>query len=175
MKKFFLKSHSGQATVEFILSFSFLLFFVLFFVTVGINLAVGYVAHYAVFKASRTYLTFDNGNSRSSVLTQASIRGKEVFDTFKQLNLPGEFSIHSPESPEGQIYEYVGAKFLYQPRVKSIGPFALPEGYQLLSESFLGKEPSRAECRCQVQLALEEGCETEIDNEKEVMVFDNGC
>lgn len=175
VKKLFHRNNSGQATIEFILSFSFLLFFVLFFVTVGINLAVGYVAHFAVFKASRHYLTFDNGSARSTVLTQAAAQAQEVFNTFKELNLQGTFSVHSPESAEGQIYEYVGAKFLYQPRIKSIGPFALPQGYQLLSESFLGKEPTRSECKCQVQIALGQGCETEIAPSIEVTVFDNGC
>lgn len=165
-------NHQGQATIEFVLSFSFLLFFILFFITVGINLAIGYVAHYAVFKASRTFLTYDNGRARGEVLGDAIREGNNVFKTFSQLNLDGQFSILAPTDIE--IYEYVGAKLLFKPKVQSIGPFALPEGYQFLSESFLGKEPTRSECRCQVQNALQQGCETEINN-YEVMVFDNGC
>jgi len=106
---------------------------------------------------------------------QASAQAQEVFKTFSQLNLQGELIIHTPESVEGNIYEYVGGKLLFRPKIKSIGPFALPENFQLLSESFLGKEPSRAECRCQVNIALGEGCESEVNVDKEVTVFDNGC
>jgi len=170
------KNESGQATIEFILSFSFMLFFTLFFITVGVNLALGYVAHFAVYKASRHYLTFDNGTATTAVMLEASTRAEAIFNEFqKDLNLSGEFKIHAPDSIEGKIYEYVGAKFLYTPRIKSMGPFALPEDYKLLTESFLGKEPTRADCKCQTQLALGYGCESEILPEEEVTVYDNGC
>lgn len=175
MKKL-IKMQSGQATIEFILSFSFMLFFTLFFITIGVNLALGYVAHYAVYKSSRHYLTFDNGSASPSVLLEAASSAESVFkDIQKELNLQGEFKIHSPDSVEGKIYEYVGANFLYAPRIKAMGPFALPEGYKLLSESFLGKEPTRADCKCQTQLALNYGCESEVRTDEEVTVYDNGC
>lgn len=171
--KLFFKKNDGQATIEFIFSFSFLLFFLLFFLTVGINLAVGYVVHYAVFKASRTYLTHDNGDTRSSVLSAAKTKALETFNEFAGLNLKGTLEINSPESTP--IYEFVGAYYLYNPSIKAVGPFSLGEDYQFLSESFLGKEPSRSECRCQTQLALGGVCLSDMSDEIEVTVYDNGC
>lgn len=165
-------NNKGQATIEFIFSFSFLLFFILFFVTVGLNLAIGYVAHFAVFKASRHYLTYDNGLNSSAVLLQAETQANEIFKTFSELNLNGKFEIHSPYDV---IYEYVGAKLLYSPKIRAIGPFSLADDYQFLTESFLGKEPSRADCKCQTQMALGQPCDREIDVREEVTVYDNGC
>lgn len=167
-------NQEGQTTLEFIFSFGFLLFFFLFFLTIGINLATGYVVHYAVFKASRSYLTYDNGNTREAVLTASNQRAKEVFQEFNKLGINGTFVINSPEDTT-MPYEFVGARFLYSPSIKSIGPFGLEENYQLLSESFLGKEPSQAECRCQTQQMLGGDCNTDMNDDIEVTVFDNGC
>lgn len=179
MKFFSLKKNdqSGQATIEFILSFSFMLFFVLFFVTIGLNLSLGYVTHFSVYKASRHFLTFDNGSPNNATNLLQAISSSEIL--FRKINneikLEGEFKIHSPDDPAMQIYEYVGAKFLYKPRINAMGPFALPEDYKWLSESFLGKEPTRADCRCQTQRALGEACEDEIPTDIEITVYDNGC
>lgn len=167
------KKEEGQATLEFIFSFSFLLFFFLFFLTIGINIATGYVVHYAVFKASRAYLTYDNGNTRNAVLTASADHATSIFQSFNNLGLQGKFSINSPE--DTSIYEFVGAKYLYSPPIKSIGPFALEDEFQFLSESFLGKEPSRADCKCQTQLMLGGDCLTDMNIDLEVTVYDNGC
>jgi hypothetical protein len=176
LKNYF--NQRGQATIEFILSFSFMLFFTLFFVTIGVNLAIGYVVHYAVYKSSRHYLTYDDGSDSNNVLRVAETNASSVFQVFQRdLNLKGEFKIHSPDSMEGSIYEYVGAKFLFSPKIKAMGPFALSEDYSLLSESFLGKEPTRADCKCQTQRAIdyEYACESDIDPSIEITVYDNGC
>jgi L1 cell adhesion molecule like protein len=44
-----------------------------------------------------------------------------------------------------------------------------------IAESFLGKEPSRADCKCQTQMALGQPCDREVDIREEVTVYDNGC
>ena len=105
----------------------------LFFITICVNIGVGYLIHYAVFKSSRAYLTYDDGSERINVITQAQNQAVSVFNQFniKALGLAGELSFNHPDQ-SNVLYEYVGVKFLYTPPIKRLGPFALPENFQYL-------------------------------------------
>ena len=52
--------HEGQSTIEFLLTFIFSIGILILFISLGLNLTRGYIAHYATYMASRTYLTADN-------------------------------------------------------------------------------------------------------------------
>jgi len=173
-KKFHIKSN-GQSTIEFIFSFSFLLFFFLFFITTATNIGVGYLVHYATFKASRTYLSYDNGGDRFAVLAAAEDEGRKVFDQFnlKAYGIKdGSLSFNNP-SDDDFIYEYVGAYYYFRPPFARLGTFQFDLETHFLSESFLGKEPSVGECECRVQEALGFNCEGEAN--ADITLYDNGC
>lgn len=171
------KKESGQSTIEFIFSFSFLLLFFIFFFAITINTGVGYLVHYAVFKASRNYLTYDSGSTdREEVLQQAASSATALFNNFHLSNYGiknGVLKFNHPQIDEGYIYEYVGLYYLFTPPFTSLGLFGLPKDFKLLSESFLGKEPSQSECRCSVQQAMGYSCHSDINDD--VTVYDNGC
>jgi hypothetical protein len=175
----------GQSSIEFVLSFIFVLALFFLFVQLAINLTSGYFVHYATFMASRVYLTQDNGNASisSSVGTASGGGGdsatamamsefnKYRLDLFDVASSNLRFNI--PES--GVLYEFVGAYVKYQKPITIIKAIGGDAKIDFLSESFIGKEPTRHTC-------LDRACKSVLQQDMEcssasmhLTLFDNGC
>jgi len=186
MKHFFKNKKSqinnkGQSTIEFILSFSILLFFITFFITTAVNFAVGYLVHFATFKAARTYLTADNSApDNSSIIQNATGYAQETFRNFKVGSYgitSGKLFFNDPP-PDTAIYQFVGVYFLFDPPFQRFGMFKIPVKLPFVSEAFLGKEPSRADCLCRIQAVMGYPCEGAAYSKgimDEITLEDNGC
>lgn len=169
-----LEACDGQATLEFILSFSTLLMFIFFIVYLVFHLSAGYLVHYAVYKSSRAYVTRDIGGDIQSTLQEAQSFATSQFEQFKiekRFNITGKLEFNSPLSTN--IYEYVGAYYQFSLKPFSLGPFGFDQELKLLSESFLGKEPVASDCHCQVLASMGQSCET--PEGLEITLYDNGC
>lgn len=176
MKK--LLNDTGQSTIEFILTFVFGLSFVLVIFNSAVNHARGYLVHYATFMASRVYLTAENNLitpdiSYRGVVTQ---RAKDAFDQYQlgMISIPaGSFQLNEgPQSDPGRALAVGGVSF-FELDIDVLGRIAGQKKLELLSESFLGKEPTRAACAAQVCKAItgQETCSPNMD----ITMFDDGC
>jgi hypothetical protein len=175
-------SESGQSTIEFIFTFVFGLSLVLIIFNTSINYATGYLVHYATFMASRVYLTADNhigtiGASNVS-LGQAEQRARDAFTNY---NL-GVFKIPPQNFKVNKVDQVgdpnqnmtVGAYTTFELKMDWLGRIAGNKQLEMVSESFLGKEPTRAECATRVCAGMMGGqanCEATMD----ITLFDDGC
>ncbi len=175
-----IKNHEGQVTIEFIFAFSFTVIFLVFFLHYAFNYTIGYIAHYATFSASRAYLSHDIvSRSPGTSLSEARDYANKEFENYslKSFGIKSSKGLQFNNPDNGFIYEYVGTYFSFSP------PFVKKnddgEDLEFLSESFLGKEPSRAECACRILERLQgfscQGGDFDFSVEDEVTVYDNGC
>jgi len=165
------KTNQGQSLIEFIMTLSFSLGIVFLFFSIAFNATDGYIAHYATFMASRTYLVVDvNANRPNGSDAIAQSEAQRVFT--KYLNpSKGKFYINSPDSIDG--LPYVGAGFEFKQKF-SFGMIGVKDDMNLNSESFLGREPTRAECAERICYAFHGaggGCESLVH----FTLYDNGC
>jgi hypothetical protein len=186
----------GQSTIEFILTFIFGLGIVFLFVNVAINYSAGYLVHYATFMGSRTYLTVDS-HSSTEASTESAARNAALatFSRFRVSTLgvpsgsvlpggsngaPG-FHVNSyvgMADPKDILY--VGAYTVFQRQMSMLPLVGGGDPVTYVSESFLGKEPSRLECwkrTCSAIMLGVSGAAAECPNPSEFdfTVFDNGC
>ena len=175
------KTQRGQATVEFILTFVFGLSLMLMIFNSAMNYVTGYLVHYATFMAGRVYLTAETyfgvyGRYDQSI----NIAEQRARSAFQQYNL-GVFGIKADEffvnnSRSGQTsseYLTVGVYSRFSQKVDVLGKIAGNTELDLVSEAFLGKEPSRSACATRVCFAMtgSESCEPTFD----ITLFDDGC
>ena len=175
----------GQSTVEFIVTFAFGVSLVLVIFNTSINYATGYLVQYATFMASRVYLTADShtgsvGNVTPSV-TDAPRRASEAFQIYNlsMLKIPNEnFNINKVEDALADDSDNsknltVGAYTTFEIPMDVLGRVAGQKKLELVSESFLGKEPTRAECASRVCQAItgQENCSATMD----ITLYDDGC
>lgn len=175
------KNEQGQSTVEFIFTFVIGLSLVLVVFNTSINYATGYLVHYATFMASRVYLTADNhtgsiGRSAPS-LNEAEDRAREAFLKYNLniLSVPNEnFRINRVQdvTDHSQILT-VGAYTTFDLTMDMLGKIAGQRKLELVSESFLGKEPTRSECATRVCIAVTglNNCQDTMD----ITLYDDGC
>ncbi len=176
-----LNSESGQSTIEFILTFVFGLTLVLMIFNTSLNYATGYLVHYATFMASRVYLTNDNhtGTIGNSAISYSGAEGAatEAFNNYKLSIMrikPENFRINRVDQVTGPNENLtVGARTTFELPMDMIGRVAGKKKLELVSESFLGKEPTRAECATRVCMAMtgSEACTDTMD----ITLFDDGC
>lgn len=172
-----MKNENGQSTIEFILTFAITLGVVVLLLSATMNYVSGYLVHYATFSASRTYLTYEEAQPDiSSAIRSAEDKARIVFDKFlvKTFGVNGTLSFNGPG--QNNIYEYVGAIYSYKSNLKGAGLVGGKE-LKMLSESFLGKEPTRSDCRCQTQEAVGISCNGSFSTSitEDVTLYDNGC
>lgn len=181
-------NHNGQSTFEFLLVFGFAIGLMFLFVHTAMTFTSGYHAHYATFMASRTYLVWDRqiGNPdqeyQSTDTNSAFATSKRVFDNYK-VNIfgiydsNGEFSIiQSNLSGTNNLYEFTGAKYKYTQPLSLMGFLGGKVNATMISESFLGKEPSRGECFQRIRDAMSALNIPNNDRQDElVTAYDNGC
>lgn len=175
-----IKNEKGQSTIEFILTFIFGVSFILVIFNAAMNHATGYLVHYATFMASRVYLTADNftgtvGNS-TSALADAEQNAKTAFSIYKlsAFNIPdGNFKINPAGSTDSKSYLTVGGYTTFELPIDVLGRVAGQKKLELVSESFLGKEVTRAECstRTCYGVTQTESCDASMD----ITLFDDGC
>lgn len=164
--------------IEFLVSFVFSVGFLFLFISLGINFTSGYIAHYATYMASRAYLTGgkDASVNASTIDSQAKTEAEEVFKGFhvEAFNVTTEIKFNPLPNSGGDKYEYTGAKIEFQRDLSMIGFGGGGLKLDLVSESFLGREPSRADCHdqlCQVYGVCGENTATEVH----ITLEDNGC
>lgn len=176
--------NAGQATIEFLFTFVFSVGILFLFVSLAINFTSGYIAHYATYMASRTYLTYDNTSfSESFSDDYAKAQAQEVFESFKLEKLAiknGVLEFNEPSA--NNRYEYVGVRYSFEKNLSLFKPFGGNQKSKLVSESFLGREPIRATCLKQTCKAIAHilqksglgGTGDTCDN-PHTTLFDNGC
>lgn len=175
------QKNAGQATIEFIITLAFGLSLMLMIFNSAINYTTGYLVHYATFMSSRVYLTSENHFGQFGQY-ETSIGGAEAEAraTFKQYNLQifgiqdDEFFVNrSTSGQSANEYLTVGTYTRYSQKIDMLGKIAGNTELDLVSESFLGKEPSRAGCATRVCQAVtgQETCNESLD----VTLFDDGC
>lgn len=178
-----INKHSGQSTIEFLLTFVFALAFIFNFVQLAVNTGAGYLAHYTTFMASRSYLVYDD----NSINPQTSDRGAEL-DARSQIDSKSGLDIIAIKNPEvsfnppgnfPQKWEYTGVRMKIR---KGFSPLSIVGGTvsaSMISESFLGREPTRGTCLqriCNGIFAAHVGfaCSFQAEN-LHLTLFDNGC
>lgn len=170
----------GQSTIEFILTFAFGVSFILVIFNSAMNYATGYLVHYATFMASRAYYTSDShigviGNSGPS-LAGAENKAKEVFNNYNLgiFNIKNlAFNINPAGNTDTSTYLTVGAYTTFELNLDIMGRVAGQKKLELVSESFLGKEVTRAECATRTCFGLTgaESCDRTMD----ITLYDDGC
>lgn len=175
-----IKNQKGQSTIEFILTFAFGVSFILVIFNTAINYATGYLVQYATFMASRVYLTQDNftgivGSTAPSI-ADAVPNAKEAFNSYNlsAFNIPNSsFDINPAGSTDASSYLTVGGFTIFNQGIDPIGKVAGQKKLEMVSEAFLGKEPTRAECASRVCFAMTGS--TNCDRSLDITLFDDGC
>lgn len=172
------RNEKGQSTVEFILTFAFGVSLILVIFSTSMNYATGYLVHYATFMASRVYLSSDN--SLISPMASIGDAGQKAKDAFGVYNLSifgvpnSNFDINPVEdgmSPSQ--YLTVGGRTTFELTIDVMGRITGGEKLEMVSESFLGKEPTRGECIKRTCYGITGS--TECNQTNDVTLFDNGC
>ncbi len=170
----------GQSTIEFIVTFVFIIGFTFSFFRIALVYTNGYLVHYATYMASRAYMVFDaNSNQPSGGDGGASILAQKVFEEFRIEGLLSGFSsqlqINDPQSfnnYSNNLYVGTWVDFKQKLPTPSLGK---GRDLNLRSESFLGREPTRSECYERVCNAMGEAAlQAEYCNIHSTL-FDNGC
>lgn len=172
-------SELGQSTVEFILTFAFGVSLILVIFNSALNYATGYLVQYATFMASRVYLTADNHTGTIGAvgpsLSNSIEKARGAYNNYN-LNIfipDGQFTVNPAGATDASSYLTVGAYTKFELSIDVLGRIAGQQKLEMVSESFLGKEPTRAECATRVCKAVtgQESCDETMD----VTLFDNGC
>lgn len=176
-----MRNKQGQSSIEFIIVFSFALGFFVIFLGLGISMTLGYLVHYATFDASRVYLVQDGTSQNILQSEQYAMNqvGKlraikdyswnQIFSSSKfRMEEASGFKFNQPGS--GKPAEFTGIYFHYKKRLSEYAMLTGTQRVEYVSESFLGKEPLRAECLARI-CTMMGGC----SGRGEVTAFDNGC
>ena len=173
------EKEAGQSTIEFLLTFVFILGFIFFTLKLSFIYTNGYLVHYATFMASRAYMVVDiNSNQPSGSDGRAMERARAVFKRFPLDKFIGGYDqnlqVNAPDDG-GRDFDrnlYVGVYTDFSHKL-GLSPFVGGQKeIRFRSESFLGREPTRAECVeriCEALKLLGGDCEHQST------VFDNGC
>lgn len=169
------KNQEGQSTVEFLASFVFVFTLMVVMIRFALTAANGYMVHYATFMASRSYLVFDhNINAADGADAPAFQQAQTVFNSYQLGNLmggtPPVLKVNHPEFGGKSVFVGVYADFEQAFSIPKLFGGSAP--LKLRSESFLGREPTRATCTERVCKAMQDAggvCS------KNSTFFDNGC
>ncbi len=172
-------NQKGQSTIEFIFSFIFAVSLILLVFTTSMNYTSGYVTHYATYMASRVYLTQDSNQTAwgPGSRTQAFAEAENTFKDFKLevFGINAVFGInHNDElNLDAGKYLMVGTYATFTRKMDVIGRVTGQTELELISESFLGREPTRGVCASRVCKAIsgEDICTNSMD----ITLYDDGC
>jgi hypothetical protein len=176
------KNQSGQSTIEFIFCFVFAVSFILLVFNTSLNYVSGYVTHYATFMASRVFLTqssHQNTWGPGNTLNLAETKAREAFKNYS-LGVFGikedGFSVSASgknSNLTADEYLTVGVYTKFDRKMDIIGQIAGQSRLDLITESYLGREPSRGICASRICMAITgvEECSEKMD----ITLFDDGC
>lgn len=178
--KKYLKNQRGQASIEFIITFIFTIGVFIFFIRLALNMSAGFMAHYATFMASRSYLVMDNGSNRDfNSDTNALEEARRIFSSFRlgRFGISGASATLDANAPEypAKKYEYVGIRYSFRLPLTGYKIFGGNETLNLQSESFLGREPVRANCYERTCEAMKGINNAGGDCTDHTTLYDNGC
>lgn len=173
------KNQAGQSTIEFIFCFIFAVGLILLVFNTSLNYVTGYVTHYATYMASRVFMTQDSNQnvwsagSRDSAVERAR-------DTFKKYNLSifgiqdSSFNVNDDQNVSAGEYLMIGAYTQFTRKMDMIGQITGQSRLELISESFLGREPTRGVCASRVCKAItgRDDCD---GASMDITLFDDGC
>ncbi len=172
---------AGQTTLEFLATFITSMGLLIVVITVGVNYGLGYLAHYATFMASRTFLSHDTrGRNPDTVITADTTGANAVSrQTFEDYSLRS-FSISSDQLKfnypgNSNIAEFFGSYLQFERPFSYFAPMGGAVKLQYLSESFLGKEPMRSICKQRIceRFFGRDGCGSDLMYHG--TLYDNGC
>lgn len=166
-----LRNNLGQSTLEFIMTFTVAVGFIFLFLKMAMNYTDGYMVHHATYMSARAYLvTDDNRASVNEGDDRAFRKAQEVFRSYLPNNLVptvnyANLKENSPDPGKTKFYAFVGIWIEYSQRF-SLGFVGGKGSLRLISEAFLGREPTRSESRTQVCEAIKnlglERCDTHV-------------
>jgi hypothetical protein len=169
----------GQSTIEFITTFTATVGFIFLFLRMALNYTNGYMVHHAVYLASRGYLVHDGqvGTVESEDVTAAAHANavfKKYLPTGLIAGIPNQLHVNDPGvgSPAKKVFVGVWGEFK---QFFSIGFIGGRDLVNFKSESFLGREPTRAESytqTCEAVKSVIQGVES--DCLLHVTLDDNG-
>ncbi len=168
--------NQGQSTLEFLFSFVFSFSLIFLFVKMALNYTNGFLVHYATFMASRSYMVLDT-NSRTPEGSD-SLSKERAIEVFKNNYYLSKFLNGVDLELKFNDPEFQGNKLYVGPYVEYADQFSLSPLFgggiklNLKSESFLGKEPTRAECLSRICYAIGQ---LGVSCSVHATLADNGC
>lgn len=151
------KNNKGQSTIEFIMTFTAAVGFIFVFLKMALNYTDGFMVHHATFMASRAYLVSDDDRQEvSEGDARAFAKAKLVFTSYMPNGfVKGVDSSQLKENNPGSMtnHAFVGVHLQFMEKF-SMGFVGGQQMVKLVSESFLGREPTRSETREQVCSAI---------------------
>lgn len=189
-----MRAQRGQATVEFILATTFLLSFLVFGFRLALIFSWSSYIQYATFMSARALLSggADVQDQRTRAIETLKVMvkrgGRDRFDSLAQGRggnvgeVPG-MTILATKDPEaeGDSTWQVGVRYSFRSRLILVpgapqsGGRAVNRSLDLTSESWLGREPTREECRSYLQGELASRLRGSASGRSVLPVVDNGC
>lgn len=154
-----LKKNKGQSTIEFIMTFTVAVGFIFLFLKMALNYTDGFMVHHATYMASRAYLVSDEDRkSLDEGDARAIEKARQVFTKYLPEGLvkgveTGSLKENNPDPGKTKFHAFVGVWIEFSQRF-SMGFIGGKESIRFVSESFLGREPTRSETRSQVCQAI---------------------
>ena len=151
-----LKHNRGQSTIEFIMTFTVAVGLIFLFLKMALNYTDGFMVHHATFMASRAYLVSDDDRQEGND-ARALIKARQVFTKYMPENLVKgiDASMLKENNPSVvKFHAFVGVWVEFYQKF-SLGFIGGKESIHFISESFLGREPTRIETRSQVCKAIQ--------------------
>lgn len=168
--------NSGQSTIEFILSFAFILGILLTFIKISFNFTGGYLVHYATFMASRAYMVVDiNSNDPVGSEARAMAVAQRAFneDGLRAVGVRTDgLSFNAVNGSYNGNPVYVGTFTDFSTRFSLASFMGGQAPLDMRSESFLGREPTMATCHkrvCDALSIINSNCSFFTT------LYDNGC
>lgn len=154
-----LKNNFGQSTLEFIMTFTVAVGFIFLFLKMAMNYTDGYMVHHATYMSARAYLVSDE--NRVSVEEgdgRAFLKAAAVFKSYLPEGLIASVDYsnlreNNPDPGKTKFHAFVGIWIEFTQRF-SLGFVGGKGSVRLISEAFLGREPTRAENKSQICEAI---------------------
>lgn len=171
-----LKNQKGQSTIELITTLVFVFGFVFLFVKTALYTTNHFMAQYFTFMASRSYLVMDNSsNTAEGSDSYAEQKARAVMNSFPLEGLDlgeGSLAFNTPSGSNHKVL--VGPHFHFTGQMTIGGMFGGNQELDLVSESFLLREPPRIDCMQRIcdsfqALGVDPSCELHVT------IADNGC
>lgn len=169
-----INNERGQSSVEFIISFILVVGFVFMYVKIALNFTNGYLVHYANFMSSRAFMVYEGNSNDPAGSDTGAVKASN--DVWESLNIEAVIkpTITRTHNLPGSVGNdlFVGAIATYSDIFSIFSNVGSTESLEFKSESFLGREPTIAECverTCEAFRVLGAGCGNNTT------VMDNGC